>query len=48
MKDNKMTIEEIIEMIEDCELLANSTEEAKKLKEKFIENFKNEYLIIQK
>ena len=34
--------------IEECELLANSKEEAKKLKEKFIENFKNEYLIIEK
>ena len=43
-----MRIEEIIEMIEDCNLLANSKEEAKNLKEKFIENFKNEYLIIEK
>lgn len=47
LEEINMTIEEVIEMLEDCVALANSPEEAKKLKEKFIENFKKEYTIIE-
>lgn len=43
-----MTIEEIIEMVKDFKRVANTEEEAKKLEEKFIKNFKNEYEIIEK
>lgn len=43
-----MSIEEIIEMLEDCNRLANSQEEAEELKRIFIKNFKNEYNIIEK
>lgn len=42
-----MTIEKVIEMIEDCSKLSNSTKEADKLKSVFIKNFKNEYKIIE-
>lgn len=43
-----MSIEQIIEMLEDCDKLANSKEEAEKLKRIFIKNSKNEYDIIEK
>ena len=35
-----MTIEKVIEMIEDCSKLSNSEKEADKLKSVFIKNFK--------
>jgi hypothetical protein len=43
-----MTIEEVVQMLEDCKALANSNEEAENLKKEFIKNFKNEYEIIEK
>lgn len=42
-----MTIEEVIEMIEECSKLSNSGKEADKLKLAFIKNFKNEYKIVE-
>ena len=42
-----MTIEKVIEMIEDCSKLSNSEKEAEKLKATFTKNFKNEYKIIE-
>ena len=38
-----MTIEEVVQMLEDCKALANSNEEVEKLKKEFIKNFKKEY-----
>lgn len=43
-----MTIEEVVQMLEDCKALANSNEEVEKLKKEFIKNFKKEYEIIEK
>lgn len=42
-----MTIEKVVEMIDDCTRLANSGKETDKLKATFIKNFKNEYKIIE-
>ena len=42
-----MTIEKVVEMIDDCTRLANSGKETDKLKAIFIKNFKNEYKIIE-
>jgi len=48
IKEQNMAIEEIIEMIKDFKRLAYTEDEAKKLEENFIKNFKNEYEIIEK
>lgn len=43
-----MSIEEIIEMLKDCQRLSNSAEEAERLEKNFIANFKKEYDILEK
>ena len=43
-----MTIEEVVQMLENYKALANSNEEVKKKKKEFIKNFKKEYEIIEK